>query len=282
MENSYDYSEQGNNNTKLHFDGKILINSEYYLAKDILEAFQGQGILINQIGSKIKIGHRSIAPIKPTNVDDPMAESVNKMNLEVLHGLTGQIQRIFSELGKLKSHLGINGDLLSEMELKINNNTIPNNQDASFQNKWKDYGSKGTKELENKYIPFIKNNNEISSQNDVPIIALGMKKSKSNNQKNLIDDYKDLSTLQGISEDEVLDNLSSRLFKTANESLSDTSNKTSVIDILQPNEQIQNHPIIQKKSEIIQETSFLRRCGHCKTKVPQEAKFCSKCGNKSK
>ena len=196
------------------------------------------------------------------------------MNMELFQGLTSQIQRIFSELSTLKDHLGLKNGIFDG--LNVHNNQTPStiDKDQFFNSKWTGLNSN---KLGNREKTSSSNEKSISNKNDVPIIALGMKNKSSfrnRNKSSIIDEFKDLTASKGISDDEALDNLSNRLFNKANNYLGE--NKSRLFETLQTNPK--PHGEVESQSP---EPSFSQRCEKCNMKIPKEAKFCSKCGNKS-
>ena len=253
--------------------GSISINSENYSANELITALRSQGVSIYSNGSSLTIGQLKLSPISQNINNASLDEDL--LNQNVIQGLTSQIQRIFGELNKLKDHLGINKvdfqDIITKKENFFDVDDIKSNSEFSTlfnekiskNDKWS--GFKPNKNSENKNIVNTKR------KEDVPIITLGMKK----NSPAIIDEFKDLTSNLGISEDEALDNLSSKLFSNANFSLTNNTSKQSIRHFLQPaNEKI------KETVEVNGAAMVLRKCENCQGKIPNEALFCSRCGKK--
>ncbi len=247
--------------------GYFTYNSEKYSINDLVGALLSQGISVHKVGTNLKIGQKIINPIvnNPSNYSDRIENPVND---NVIQGLTSQIQRIFNELNKLKDHLGINNTIMQEL--------------SSTEKQLFDFSSYTPKvqkldqfDAKKKWNDFIPNKNfdlnpehKLQQGKDTPIIALGRKKSPS-----LIDEYTDLVSNKGVIDNDALDSLSTKLFNTANRTPFNLDSKSTLRSSLlnQSNE---------KSSAATSDSNNFpyTKCDQCNSKIPNEAKFCSKCG----
>ena len=258
-----------------NIQGYFTFNTEKYAINDLVTALLSQGIAIQKVGTNLKVGQKIINPIVNGNLNysQKMNDAVNE---NVIQGLASQIQRIFNELNKLKDHLGVNSDLVQEIESSRkqlfdfssyeDRNSSPKN--FSQRSKWDSFVPNKNFDLEPQKLepkePIF------NTKNDTPIITLGRKKNSS-----VIDEYKDLVTNQGFPDDDALDSLSSKLFNAASNSLYNYENKQDLRQALAI-------PQAEKSSSATTEftTYLFTKCEHCNSKIPNEAQFCSKCGQK--
>jgi hypothetical protein len=258
-----------NNVDNSDIQGYFHFNSEQYSINDLIGALLTQGIAIHKVGTNLKIGQKIINPISvPQSFSHNNSELT--VNQNVIQGLTGQIQRIFGELDKLKDHIGLNVHINSE--ISSNDNQIFN-----LNNSIDKTSTSQHKEKNNKWDNFIPSKNfglsieeNLPSLNEVPIITLGRKKNSS-----LIEEYNELITTKGITDDDALDSLSSKLFNTANKSINYIDQKSSLRASLQPQ-------TLDKSlaAGIDFSSSSIKKCIQCNSKIPNESQFCSKCGKK--
>lgn len=256
--------------------GYFSINTEKYSINDLVTALVAQGIAVQKVGTNLKIGQKIINPIVNSNlnysqrIQDPVNENV-------IQGLASQIQRIFNELNKLKDHLGVNSELVQEIDsgrrqlfdFSSYDNKSTSPKSFSQKSKWENFVQSKNFDLEpQKFEP---NDDPIFKvKNDTPIITLGRKKNSS-----VIDEYKDLVTNKGFPDDDALDSLSTKLFNTASSSQYNYESKQDLMKAL-------SIPQGEKPSAATTEfTTFLfTKCDQCNSKIPNEAQFCSKCGTK--
>ena len=271
--------------------GIFTFNSDKYSVNDLVSALLSQGIPIHKIGPNLKIGQKIINPVINHSFNYS-SQSIDSVNENVIQGLASQIQRIFSELNKLKDHLGVNNGLMQE--LNSTENQLFNISSASEKatisnslenkNKWESFipsknfdlqslTNENTREKEETF-DFRK---ELKDYSHTPIITLGKKRNSS-----LIDEYTDLVTNKGITDDDALDSLSSKLFNTANRSLFNVEKKQDLRAVLNSpllEDNISQNQAIKSDSEF-SPLSF-SKCDNCNSKIPNEALFCSKCGRKN-
>lgn len=262
------------NNSNLQ--GYFTFNTEKYSINDLVTALLSQGIAIQKVGTNLKIGQKIINPIANGNLNYSQ-KIQDPINENVIQGLASQIQRIFNELNKLKDHLGVNSELVQEIDsssrqlFDFSSYEDKNTSSKPFsqRSKWENFVPSKNFDLEPQ--KFESNDEPIfKAKNDIPIITLGRKKNSS-----VIDEYKDLVTNKGFPDDDALDSLSSKLFNTASNTLSNYENKQDLRNVL-------TIPQGEKPSATTTEfTTFLfTKCDQCNSKIPNEAQFCSKCGKK--
>ena len=247
--------------------GYFTYNSEKYSINDLVGALLSQGISIHKVGTNLKIGQKIINPI----VNNPLnygARIENPVNDTVIQGLTSQIQRIFNELNKLKDHLGINNTIMQEIsatekqlfDFSSYTPKSPKQDQFDMKKKWNDF-------IPNKNFD-LSPENKVQQVKETPIITLGRKKNPS-----LIEEYTDLVTNKGVLDNDALDSLSTKLFNTANRTQFNIDGKTSLRTSLL-NQSNENSSTVNTEHNNF---SF-SKCEQCNSKIPNEAKFCSKCG----
>ena len=271
--------------------GIFTFNSDKYSVNDLVSALLSQGIPIHKIGPNLKIGQKIINPVINHSFNYS-SQSVDSVNENVIQGLASQIQRIFSELNKLKDHLGVNNGLMQELQTTENqlfsissmNEKATSSKSFENKNKWESFiPSKNfdlqSKTNENTFIkeePFEFRREKIDNS-QTPIITLGKKRNPS-----LIDEYNDLVTNKGITDDDALDSLSSKLFNTANRSLFNGEKKQDLRAALNSpllEDNVSQNQVTKSDSEF-SPLSF-SKCDNCNSKIPNEAVFCSKCVRKN-
>lgn len=255
--------------------GYFNFNDEKYSVNDLVTALLSQGITIHKVGTNLKVGQKIINPVV-NNTMNYSQKSTEAINETVIQGLANQIQRIFSELNKLKDHLGVNNPIMKDFpttDSQIFNfssledkSTSPKN--FSQKGKWDGFVSNKSFDLEPE--KFEQKNSVFNTKNDTPIITLGRKKNAS-----VIDEYNDLVTNKGFPDDDALDSLSTKLFNTATDSIYNVDKKQDLRAVLisQPNE--------KSPAAMTDYTTYMfTKCDQCNSKIPNEAQFCSKCGKK--
>ena len=265
-------SNSASNNSEIQ--GSFTFNSECYSINDLVTALLAQGVTFHKVGTNLKVGQKIINPVanSPVNYSQRSNDQINE---NVIQGLASQIQRIFSELNKLKDHIGVNNNIVQDLvasEKKLFDF-------SSFDDKSTASKSFGTSNKWDSFVPsknfdlqpdkYESKSGILNLKNDTPIITLGRKK-----QSSLIDEYTDLVTNKGIPDDDALDSLSSKLFSTANGSLANLENKQDLRTALL-NQTIEKSPVATEYT-----TFLFTKCDHCSSKIPNEAQFCSKCGKK--
>lgn len=248
--------------------GYFTFNSEKYSINDLVGALLSQGISVHKIGTNLKVGQKIINPIA-NNLSNYSTKLEDPVNENVIQGLASQIQRIFNELNKLKDHLGINNSIMQEL-------SASEKQLFDFSS----YAPKSQKfeqfDMKKKWNGFIPNKNfdlnpenKLRTAKDTPIITLGRKKSPS-----LIEEYTDLVTNKGVLDNDALDSLSTKLFNTANRSHFNLDTKADL------RASLLNQSNSKSSAATTEYTNNpFTKCDQCNSKIPNEAKFCSKCGN---
>ncbi len=250
--------------------GYFTFNSEKYSISDLVGALLSQGISIHKVGTNLKIGQKIINPIinNPLNYSSKFEEPINE---NVIQGLANQIQRIFSELNKLKDHLGINNDIMQEFsstekqlfEFSSANDKNSRHEQFEMKKKWEDFIPSKNFDLSPE--------KKINLPQETPIITLGKKKNSS-----LIEEYTDLVTNKGVPDNDALDSLSSRIFNSANRSIGNFDDKSDLRTAIVNQ---QSDKLGSVTNNDFSTYSFVK-CNNCNSKIPNESQFCSKCGMK--
>ncbi|MHA2365305.1 MAG: zinc ribbon domain-containing protein [Candidatus Hodarchaeales archaeon] len=263
----------------LSIEGSLKVNSEIYSARDIIQSLLSQGVSIKKIGSTLRVGQKILAPLNSNKTF-----STPGVDPLVANGLETQISRIFSEITKLKQHLG----------LLENNNSDPNNGAQSFTKNIdaitnEQYNANNMRnsvntDLIHKWDSLNSNPNRKSypaNQENVPFYTFGTKKKNSS----IISEFQDITKQKGLSDNDVLDDLSSRVFASANQAIQSKTNNSLRSSINRPSTHT-NKTYLEKEN--VNDSSSLDdpksrihgRCT-CGTKIPSGAKFCQRCGKRA-
>ena len=264
-------------------NGSLEINSESYSARDIIETLISQGIPIKQVGSNLRLGTRIIPPV----VND--AATFASIDKKVTNGLETQISRIFSEISKLKQHLGLLEHSPSKF-LKTSNPFTSENESSSTDKFSFETGNRTSNS--HNYSKWGRNKKPNQTQNpdrvnrikqeDVPIYTFGKKKKSDS----LVSKFQEL-TRDGVSELKALDKLSSNFLDSSTDTEIPKNIKKSIIaDLNSKNleQQDKTKPTF-RRDEVngsSEQTTLISNHGKCNCgmTIPTGAKYCARCGKK--
>lgn len=285
------------NSSVSEVDGFFQISSETFSAREVLQSLLAQGVTIKKVGSTLRVGREIITPVSHTKATSSVHS--NAVNPTVVQGLATQVQRIFSEISRLKEQLGLQGVNLppsgSFNPFLESQEGQPHQQgryaagftDESVTRKWnvgddERGSSRGTSSVDVRQAPA----KHVASSQDVPFYTLGRKSGGSSPSP--LEEYQDMTKVQGLSDDAALDQLTSRLFATADQAMYSNHSRPSVrtsiskeeIFATMPNDSHTPGHRVDEDGNPGRHVLF--QCPSCLTKLSKGAKFCSKCGKRMK